>query len=86
WDSFIPYLVPVYPGDSALYLALVLFQRSGTPIGHGKIIEHQKAMKFPVVEMPSKMTGHTPAAGEEAAVCRKPDSLGDLEQEQEQDK
>ncbi len=25
-------------------------------------------MKFPVVEMPSDMTGHTPAAGEEAAV------------------
>jgi len=43
-------------------------------------------MKFPVVETPSKMTGHTSAAGEEAAVCRKPDSLGDLEQEQEQDK
>ena len=32
------------------------------PIGHGKIIEHQTAMKFSVVEMPSKMTGHTPAA------------------------
>ncbi|MBW7866574.1 MAG: hypothetical protein H3C30_19445 [Candidatus Hydrogenedentes bacterium] len=54
------------------------------PIGHGKIIEHQKTMKFPVVEMPSDMTGHTPAAGEEAAVCGKPDSFGDLEQEQEQ--
>ncbi|NLF56256.1 MAG: hypothetical protein GX580_01300 [Candidatus Hydrogenedens sp.] len=55
------------------------------PIGHGKIIEHQEAMKFPVVEMPSKMTGHTPAAGEEAAVCGKPDSFGDLEQDKEQE-
>ncbi|MBW7866144.1 MAG: hypothetical protein H3C30_17235 [Candidatus Hydrogenedentes bacterium] len=55
------------------------------PIGHGKIIEHQTAMKFPVVEMPSKMTGITLAAGEEAAVCGKPDSLGDLEQEQDKE-
>ncbi|NLF58560.1 MAG: hypothetical protein GX580_13080 [Candidatus Hydrogenedens sp.] len=55
------------------------------PIGHGKIIEHQKTMKFPVVEMPSDMTGHTPAAGEDAAVCGKPDSFGDLEQEQDKE-
>ncbi len=62
------------------------------PIGHGKIIEHQKAMKFPVVEMPSKMLGHTLAEGEAAAACKKPESFGDLgqehdeEQEQEQEK
>ncbi|MBW7864108.1 MAG: hypothetical protein GX580_01290 [Candidatus Hydrogenedens sp.] len=55
------------------------------PIGHGKTIEHQKAMKFPVVGMPFKMTGHTPAAGEAAAVCGKPDSFGDLEQDKEQE-
>ncbi|MBW7866042.1 MAG: hypothetical protein GX580_12670 [Candidatus Hydrogenedens sp.] len=55
------------------------------PIGHGNIIEHQKSMKFPVLEMPFKMTGHTPAAGEAAAVCGKTESFGDLEQDKEQE-
>ncbi|NLF57985.1 MAG: hypothetical protein GX580_10125 [Candidatus Hydrogenedens sp.] len=38
-----------------------------------------------MVEVPSNMTGRTPAAGEAAAVCEKPDSFGDLGQEQDEE-
>ena len=45
-----------------LALALFLFQRSSMTFDHGKITKHQKVVKFPAVEMPSEMTGHTSAS------------------------
>ena len=52
------------------------------PFDHEKITEHQQAMEFPVVEMPSEMNWHTLAARQGVAGCGRPDACGDLEQEQ----
>ncbi|MBW7862877.1 MAG: hypothetical protein H3C30_00525 [Candidatus Hydrogenedentes bacterium] len=53
------------------------------PFDHEKLAPHQKRMEFPAVKMPSKRSGHTPAAGEGAAEHGRPESFRDLEQEQE---
>lgn len=55
------------------------------PFDHEKLTAKQKGMEFPAEKRLSKRFGHTSAAREEVTGCGRPDMVGDLEQEQEQD-